>query len=130
MSIKITELNKRSFGGNKYSRLGIQLDGDNINTSIVNSLRRSVMSNIPIYAICAKSINIESNTSIFDNDAMRLRLSQLPIFKIENNIVYLPNEYWKDVDYSNIKRERFIEDSNDLELYIDVTNDSNENWNF
>ena len=55
-----------------------------INTCIMNTIRRVAMSNLNIFAFPDDKINITSNTSIFNNDQLRHRISLLPLFKIQN----------------------------------------------
>ena len=38
---------------------------------------------------------IEENSSRFDNDYMRMRISQFTIPNIKNDIVYLEDSFWK-----------------------------------
>jgi DNA-directed RNA polymerase subunit L len=95
----------------------------------VNSLRRLCIDHIPTYAACDKSITIDKNTSIFDNDYMRLRLSQLTIPDVKINIPYLEDKYWKNVDYGDPNRVRHPDDTDMIELYVNVTNNESTNLN-
>lgn len=122
--IEIIELNKRKFGKYNFSKLVIQLKGPSINNFIVNCLRRIAYKNIPTYAICEESINIEFNDSIFNNDYMRLRLAQLPIFDLNCNVEFLQRKYWHNVDYSDNKRTKNPDDDVHLELYLSSHNDT------
>jgi len=66
--------------GYETSEAIIQFKGDDINEVIINTLRRVILSLIPIYGFDNKDINITTNTSIFDNGEMRCRLANLPIY--------------------------------------------------
>lgn len=66
------------------SKLVLEFSGKNSSTILVNTIRRVVMDNIETYAWDVKDIKITSNTSIYNNDMMKYRLSQLPIFNLKN----------------------------------------------
>lgn len=129
VDIKITQVSKQEFKDLQAGKLVLNISGDSVNASLVNSLRRLAFSHVPTYAFCKQSITIEENTSIFNNDYMRLRLSQLTYPNLKNPIVFLPERYWKDVDYSSRTREKFIEDKQLIEIYINKTNNESENIN-
>ncbi len=73
------------------SRLEWNIKGKNITHTILNSLRRTIQTYIPIYAF--NKIKITKNTSVFNNNYMRLRLENLPVFGIVNNKdIYVPEK--------------------------------------
>lgn len=82
---KITEL------GN--SRLEFKLAGPNIDYIVVNTIRRTILSEIPIYAF--NDFKFEKNTSVFHNNYLKLRLRQLPVWSIENTVDFLDNKLKK-----------------------------------
>jgi len=55
-----------------------------IDTCIVNTIRRVAMSNLNIFALPDDKINISANTCILNNDQLKHRISLLPLFKIPN----------------------------------------------
>ena len=55
------------------------------------------------------------NTSIFNNDYMRLRLAQLPILNTECDVIDLEPKFWQTIDYSDPKRERHEKEKNIVE---------------
>jgi len=65
------------------SRLELNIQGKNINNTILNTLRRIGTTYVPIYAFT--NIDITENTSIFNNNYLKLRLSNLPVFGIETD---------------------------------------------
>jgi DNA-directed RNA polymerase subunit L len=65
------------------SRLELQFNGSDINHVIMNSLRRTILLNLPNYAFDPKNIQIETNTSGYNNDMLRLRISNMPTINIE-----------------------------------------------
>ena len=80
------------------SRLEFNIKGDNINYIIINTLRRTILSDIPIYAFT--EFKFDKNTSIFHNNYLKLRLACLPIWNIENNVEFIEydivNKYEKE----------------------------------
>jgi DNA-directed RNA polymerase subunit L len=126
ININIIQLKKQEFKDLKQSQLILEISGKSVNTSLVNTIRRICYGYIPTYAFCKQSINIEYNNSIFDNDYMRLRLSQMTYPNHPNNMAYVPEKYWKNVDYSDLKREKFLEDKSIIEMYVNVSNSTTE----
>jgi DNA-directed RNA polymerase subunit L len=122
VDINVVELSKQDNSGLKQSSLKLDIYGGSINSSFINSLRRIVLLYIPTYAFCKASIEITENTSVLNNDYMRLRLEQFTYPNLKNNIVFLPEKYWKNVSYSNIKRDRHPDDKTNIEYIINVTN--------
>lgn len=127
--IKIKEISKREFKNLQSSQLIIQISGKAASDTVVNTLRRLSYDYVPTYAFTSELITIDKNISIFDNDYMRLRLSEITVPKISNKIAYLEDKYWKGIDFSNPNREKHPDDNKTLELYINVTNDTKENLN-
>lgn len=123
------------------SKLVLDFKGTELNNIIINTLKRVMFDDIPTYAFMADTINITGNTTIFNNDQMRLRLSQLPVLDTKLDLFYLDPIYWKNVDYSDPKRpkhelEKLIEiqinsyndtqnvknvTTNDIRYYVDST---------
>ena len=129
INIKIIQLHKQEFKDLQNSQLILELSGTTVVPSVINSLRRICYLYVPTYAFCKESIYIEENTSVYNSDYMRLRLSQLVYPNLKNNIVFLPEQYWKDVDYSIKGRERYSEDKQITEIYVNKTNDTFDNIN-
>lgn len=99
------------------SRLELNLKGKNINHILVNSLRRGALSYIPIYVW---DVEINKNTSIYNNSIMNLRLQNLPVINIINDNIF----YNKAEIIDN--KDNFIED---IELSIDTETKININKN-
>lgn len=62
------------------SRLEINMNGKSVNRIVINTIRRIILSKIPIY--CFDKININTNDSVFNNNYMRLRIQNLPVLGI------------------------------------------------
>lgn len=110
------------------SKLVLEFTGKNNANVILNTLRRVMMNNIPSYAFCPELIKITDNTTLFNNDYMKLRLSQLSVLDTELDIYYLDPIYWLGVDYSDPKRPRHSSEKQ-IEIAINAYNDTNHNKN-
>ncbi|AYV78778.1 MAG: DNA directed RNA polymerase subunit L [Edafosvirus sp.] len=128
IDLTITQLEKKEFKDLISSKLVIQLTGKDANVVMANTLRRTSFDDIATYAFCNESINIEYNDTIFNSDYMRLRLSQIPIFNIENDVYFLPLKYWKKINYADPKREKHP-DEKVIQMYISSHNDTTEIMN-
>lgn len=120
------------------SRLEFNIKGDNLNYVIMNTIRRSIISYIPIYAF--NNFNFEKNTSIFHKNYLQLRLKNMPIWGIDNNIDFIEindkqvdyneeDDYENDtIDYIDNKTEKNINSSTlkQLTMYLNYKNKTNE----
>lgn len=108
------------------SELVIKLEGKDCNFKILNTLSRIAQNNIPNYAFHTKLINIEQNTCVaFNNDYMKLRLSQLPIFDMELDLSFLHNKYWKGINYADPERPIHPAEKK-IKAYLNVNNDTHD----
>ncbi len=76
------------FGSNS---LKFKLSGSDINYVIVNTLTRIGLSLLGSFAWNPDFINIEANTSIFNADQMKLRISNIPIINSNYKKSVVPN---------------------------------------
>lgn len=129
IDIKIKEINKREFKNLQSSQLTLEISGKSAGEVVVNTLRRLSYDYVPTYAFPSELITIDKNISVFDNDYMRLRLSEITIPKISTNVSYLDDKYWRNVDFSNPGREKHQDDNKVIELYVNANNDTKENMN-
>jgi DNA-directed RNA polymerase subunit L len=124
--IKVDEKYYNKKKAHKSSELCMKFSGKDCNVKILSALRRVCGISIPNYAFNIAMITIEENTCIaFNNDYMKLRLSQLPIFNIDSNLSYLHKKYWKGINYADINREKHPDEQN-IKIYINSYNNSNE----
>ena len=123
-SIEIIELSKRPYKGHTYSKLILQIRGTDAIPSTINGLRRAVYREVPTYALAPQAMTIEANDSVFNTDRMKLRLAQLPLFGLSNDITFLPRRFWYEVDYSDSKRDKHENDNINFEIYISAHNDT------
>ena len=129
VDIKIKELKHQKRTDLHESFLELEFTGSDINNIFVNTMRRVSMDEIPIYAFPSELIKIEGNTSIFNNDYMKLRLSQIPIYDCDSGLEYLDNKYlnmglnFDDTHFLKYEKEKVIE------MYINSYNNTPENIN-
>lgn len=86
INLKVLEWDKEI----NNSRLEFNIKGKNLNYVVINTLRRTIFSDVPIYAF--DKITINKNTSIFNNNYMRLRIENLPVIGIENNELFFEDK--------------------------------------
>ena len=129
VDIKVIELERQECVDLQSSKLIIQISGKTVNDSLVNSLRRTLINDIPTYAFNSDSINISENTSIFDNDEMRIRLSQITIVDVLVPITNLDDEYCTATSYSDPNRLKDPNDKLNIELFINAINSTQNNIN-
>jgi DNA-directed RNA polymerase subunit L len=88
------------------SRLEFEIKG--VSHTIINTFRRIVLSNIPIYSF--NNITISENSSVFNNNYMKLRISNMPVFGIHSdNPIYIP-------PVKEVKEKEEINDLNDIDI--------------
>lgn len=106
------------------SKLTLEFSGQDNANVLVNTLRRVVYDNIPNYAFPTDLIKISDNTTVFNNDYMKLRLSNLPVLNTELDIYFLDPVYWSNVEYSDPKRPKHPSEKQ-IEIAINSYNDTN-----
>ncbi len=121
MNIDIKEI-KHTTDNYDSTCLVLDISGKDAHHSIINSLRKVCIDQIPIYALDRGKIKILRNNSVYDNTEMEVRLSQLPIKRVPNNVVYLPLKYYKNVNFADLKLEKHPDDNTDIELYLNAKN--------
>jgi DNA-directed RNA polymerase subunit L len=117
------------------SRLEFKISG--INNTIINCIRRSVMTSIPVFSF--NNITISENTSIFNNNYIKLRLRNIPVFgittddpifikKVENLDVIEEEtnaDILNDMDMNNASTLN-SSSLKQLTMYVDKTNTTSE----
>jgi DNA-directed RNA polymerase subunit L len=122
--IKIKEKEYHQSNGLDASWLTLVCSGTDFNIKILNSLRRTAINNLPMYAFAPELIAIDINTSVaFDTDYMTARLSQLPVAGIDPNLYFLSEKYWYKVNYADTKREKHQTEQH-IEFYVNYHNNS------
>lgn len=124
ISVEEKEVHKSS--GFDACWLKLMFSGKDFSNKIAHALMRVTMNNVPSYAFPRELITIETNTtSAFNNDYMRLRLSQMPVYGIKSKIFHLPEQYWYKINYGDPTREKHPTEQS-YEVYINSHNNSAE----
>lgn len=97
------------------SRLEFKISGPNINYIVVNTLRRVIMSDIPIYSF--SDFIFEKNTTVFHNNYIKLRLKQMPVWGIENDVDFIENN--KQPVQQITELENIEEEPDEVQLDVD-----------
>jgi len=124
--ITISEIENHTSNGLDASWLVLNIFGKDFNIKLANSMRRASMNNVPTYGIPQELITIDTSTSVaFNNDNMKLRLSQLPVYGVDSELYFLADKYWnKDkINYADPKREKHPKEKN-IEFYLNVHNNT------
>ena len=137
INIKIVDQSIIDDSYNNY--LILHFYGSDVNYVILNTIRRVIMELVPTYAFDNSNIEITKNTSIYNNDYMRLRLSHFPIIGIDNpletiyqsaNLEYEANisTFDKKIEDINIIAEKEqaykLEKAQNFIIHINVKNTS------
>jgi DNA-directed RNA polymerase subunit L len=104
------------------SYLVLDISGKDAHHCIINSIRKVCLDQIPIYALDRGKIKILRNNSVYDCTEMEVRLSQLPIKRVPNNVIFLPLKYYKNVNFADAKLERHPDDNTNIEFYLNAKN--------
>ena len=111
ITLKMTEY-KKDLGS---SFLDFNISGSQINYIITNTIRRVIMSDIPMYAF--DQFKIEKNTAVLHNNYLKLRLRQMPVWSIDNKIDFFDDEIKTNTQH--IIHEEENEEEDDVELDAD-----------
>ena len=95
------------------SRLVFNMKGSNINYIVMNTIRRTILSDIPILAFT--NFKIDKNTSIFHNNYLKLRILHLPVWGIENTVNYINDKENKTSDNEEINFNNDYDELNDID---------------
>lgn len=121
---KITEIDYEIIKYNKElgnSTLELKIKGNNINYIIINTIRRTILSDIPIYAFT--DFNFTTNKSIFNNNYMKVRLTNMPVWGIPNKIDKFTHE--NKLQINNVLDDETVDLAIDDD--IDLENESSIN---
>ena len=119
-----------------FSELALNFTGKDINHIIINSIKRVIQTDIPIFAF--DNFTFSNNTTVFNNNYIKNHIRNIPVWGIENKLdeyIYKSDQIDEedeeenvvnddidlsvktDVDYSSISK---------LTMYLDYKNDKNE----
>ena len=115
--IKIKDLvNDQKIRG--LTRYEFNIKGTDVNTALVNSLRRTILSDIPSYYFSTENTKILINTSIYNNDQLKVRFRNIPITHIDNKIDFC-DKIFNDEDTIIEEQTVLDNDINDIDNIID-----------
>lgn len=97
--------------------LRVEIEGKNVDHSIINAIRRTILLSIPIYGFHRSNVNVdvERSRNMYNNDLIYNQIEQLPIydipnyFDLENPEIYLSNEVLKNL-FSSFIPERYTKE--------------------
>jgi DNA-directed RNA polymerase alpha subunit len=115
------------------SCLEFEITGPEIDYVIVNTLRRTILTDIPIYAFTQFKFN--KNTSIFHNNFLKNQIKNMPVWGIDNKIelyeknstlVEENNEVEDLEDNVDLTYDKKVDSTslNQLTMYVDYENES------
>ncbi len=119
-----------------FSRLEFSLSGKDVSYVIVNTMRRMVLSEVPVYAFTEFTFN--KNNSVFHNNFLKNQIKNMPVWGIDNKLEFydvnskVKHEEAEEIEDLEDNVELNVEkkvNSNSLEqltMYIDYENKSNE----
>jgi DNA-directed RNA polymerase subunit L len=125
MDIKI-KINKyeESVNNLNNNELSLYITGKDVNYTIVNTIRRLVMSSVPIYAFHQDDMKFDINTTIYNNDMLKDRFRNIPIFNIDND-----ESTTKLFDELETKKVGIIDKTNNLTMFINIKNNKDTIYN-
>ena len=100
--VKISVIDNKPTKDLDYSELKLKILDVSVN--YVNALKRILYEYIPTYAFNEADIILENTNTFLDNTRLRERFKFLPILNIKNNIDYLEEKYYKDINFENNER--------------------------
>ena len=114
--MKITLINQDQEIGN--SILELNFKGEEINYIVLNTIRRIILSYIPIYSFV--DFSIKKNSSVYHNNRLMLNISNIPVWNIKND-----NIIFKEDDEQSVLKQMtmYINYKNKTNEYISVTTD-------
>lgn len=92
------------------SCLKFKLEGTPIDYIVANTIRRTMLADIPIYAF--SDFKFDKNTSVLHNDYLKNRFRNLPVWVIENTIDFIDSTMKNKLE----NKEEDIDDEVDLEV--------------
>jgi DNA-directed RNA polymerase subunit L len=102
------------------SKLKFNLSGDNMNYIIANTIRRTIFNDVPIYVF--GEFKFDKNTSVFHNNYLKLRLRNMPVWAIDNDVDFIENTNNKKiVDDTERNPEDNTDAGDEVELAVEKT---------
>jgi len=117
------------------TRLEFDINGPDIDYVLMNTLRRTILTDIPMYVFT--DFKFTKNNSIFHNNFLKNQIKNMPVWGIDNKIEYYEkndkkvdaiedNEEMEDNVDLSIDKKVDSTSLNQLTMYIDYENKSND----
>jgi DNA-directed RNA polymerase subunit L len=108
--------------------LELNIEGDDINCVVINTIRRAILSYVPNYAYT--NFSFSKNNTIFNNNYLKLKIINIPVWGIENNLEIFTkqnksNDNKKIIDNINDKIIQDNEDEDNINDNIDLNDTTN-----
>ena len=88
----IIKKKQESINGFNNNYVLFKINGKDINYIVMNTIRRTILTLVPSYAFDPENIIIDKNTSVYNNDYMRLRLSNMPLINPSYKKMIITND--------------------------------------
>jgi hypothetical protein len=126
MKVSIEEHVKK--GTLNQQKLVLKISGEKINHKFINCLRRLSKLSVPTYAFYL--FNFVENTSVHNNDMMKLRFMQITPPDLDVKIDYLDPIYELQSfnNYDESRRQRHENDKINYEFHINIENKNSETY--
>ena len=118
ISLKLKDYDKTYLN----TRLEFNMNGKSVSYPLVNAIRRTALSDVPIY--CWET-SITKNTSVFHNNYMKNRIKAIPVLGIENKVVNFTSKDTDDETNDDMEDNFLMMDNVDINSdNADVNTDS------
>ncbi len=120
--LKVNKVNIKLIDKSKElgnSRLEFKLSGPNIDYIVANTIRRTVFTEIPVYAF--DEFKFDKNTSVFHNNYLKLRLRNLPVWTIENTVDFIDYNLKNNSGQTELEENVEENEVDEVELQVDKT---------
>lgn len=123
------------------SRLEYRIKSKNVDYIVINTIRRSILSFVPVYAFV--NFKFEKNTSVFNNNYLKLRINNMPVWAIDNDIIYYEKKQMEmkpveetdnveefgniDIEETETKETNRVDKLNQLTMYVKYHNITDKN---
>mgnify|MGYP003705947491 CR=1 FL=1 len=105
--------------------LEYKIYGKNINYILVNTLRRVILSDIPIYAYTPSLINITKNSSVYNNNILKNRIELLPIYNLNNTLDFKFYDNLCEFSRNKDSAGNTLDNTKSLNIYLKKKNIEN-----
>lgn len=126
--MKVSIIKEIKKGTHQQQKLVLNISGKKVNHKFINCLRRITKLLVPTYAFYL--FEFQENTTVYNNDMMKLRLMQMTPQDINVKVDYLDPIYELQSfnDYDDSRRQRHEKDDVNYRFQLNVKNKTNETY--